>query len=498
MAERVAAWWVRRLPGPVAIFAVSGTALVCIVAVVHGLSDPDYYWHLTVGRLIAETGRVPTSDLFSFTWAGQPWTAHEWLGELLMYALVRAVGPVVTMVAFGIAGMAGPALLAATLRRHGAGVPAIGLGLLLAAWIMLGYATIRPQVLSWALLGVLVAILMDARPRARGGRPRVPLRVLGLPLLFGLWANLHGLWIAGLGVLGIFVVFTLAYRTTMAPVRGRVLAVGVASTLACALTPAGLGTLTYPLRYVDPGDWGLDHIAEWQSPNFHDPTYWSVLVLVLLIAVGGGRRPAGWLRVCAALGAAGSLLAIRNAPVGLMVGLPVVVLGLDELMRLPGRLAARLEARSEAGRLGRRLVLLELAIGLVAVATVVVPILPAARATFPSTYPVAGVDILLADQPEARVLAEYGWGGYVLSRIHDAGGRVFVDGRNDMYPERILDDYSTIRDAGSGWPALMDRYGVTAVLLPPGAGLVAGPLSGAGWCTAYRDAVQVLMLPTCP
>ena len=100
-------------------------------------------------------------------------------------------------------------------------------------------------------------------------------------------------------------------------------------------------------------------------------------------------------------------------------------------------------------------------------------------------------------KPDARVLAEYGWGGYVISRVYDAGGRVFVDGRNDMYPT-ILNDYSAIRDASAGWPNLVRRYGVNAVLLAPEAALVRGPLAAAGWCTAYRDAVQVLMLRACP
>ena len=498
MRASPAARWVRRLPSPLAILVVTGTALVCIVAVVHGLSDPDYYWHLTAGRLIAETRQVPTADPFSFTYAGQPWTAHEWLGELLMYLLVRGAGPVATMVAFGITGMVGPAVLGRVLREQGVGLPAIGVSLLLATWIMVGYATIRPQVLSWALLGILVATLMVAKPRVVEGRSLLPRRMLWLPVLFGLWANLHGLWVVGLGVLAIYVLFALAGRTALSPVRGRLLAIGIASTLACALTPAGLGSLTYPLRYVDPGDWGLDHISEWQTPNFHDPTYWSVLLVVVLIALGGGRRTPGWLRVCAAIGAAASLLAIRNAPVGLMVGLPVIASGLDELVRPPAPMASRLRAATQSAALGRRLVLLELAVGLVAVAALIVPILPAARATFPSTYPVAGVELLLREQPQARVLAEYGWGGYVLSRLYDAGGRVFVDGRNDMYPQQILEDYSTIRDAGRDWPALIDRYGVTAVLLPPAAALVQGPLSGAGWCTAFRDSTQVLMLPACP
>src|SRR6185437_729591 len=95
-----------------------------------------------------------------------------------------------------------------------------------------------------------------------------------------------------------------------------------------------------------------------------------------------------------------------------------------------------------------------------------------------------------------RVLAEYGWGGYEIHRLYDSGGRVFVDGRNDMYSEQILNDYSHIRNADDGWQALLDRYGVQAILLPPGAPLVTAA-DDAGWCEAYRDEVAVLLRPTC-
>ena len=496
MSPTPAQRWLHRLPGPLAIMVVTGTAVVCIVAVVHGLSDPDYYWHLTVGRLIAQSRHVPTTDPFSFTYNGQPWTAHEWLGELLIYWLVTAIGPARTMVLFGVAAMAGPAAMAIVARRRGVSLPALAVVIVLATWIVLGYATIRPQILSWALLGGLVALLWSADPGSHSAR--MPRRLLVLPLVFALWANLHGLWVAGLGTLGVYAVFTLAGRTPLSPVRLRVAGLTVASALACALTPAGLGTLTYPLRYVDPGDWGLDHISEWQSPNFHDPTYWSVLLLVLVVAAASTSRSPGWQRVIAVLGVAGSLLAVRNGPVGLVAAVGVVAVGLDGMVPFPARLRERLAAKDHGVALGRRLVMLELAVGLVAMVALVTPILPAARTTFPSTYPVAGVNRLLADQPQAHVLAEYGWGGYVLSRLYDAGGRVFVDGRNDMYPQRVLDDYSAIRDASAGWPNLVRRYGVNAVLLPPEAALVRGPLAAAGWCTAYRDAVQVLMLRACP
>jgi hypothetical protein len=113
-------------------------------------------------------------------------------------------------------------------------------------------------------------------------------------------------------------------------------------------------------------------------------------------------------------------------------------------------------------------------------------------------FPVAGVDVLLAIRPDANVLAEYGWGGYVIWRMHDTGGRVFVDGRNDMYDQRILEDYSAIRDADPGWEALAREYGVEAMLVAETSTIGRGAAQLAGWCVAYSDADQVLLLPECP
>jgi hypothetical protein len=113
-------------------------------------------------------------------------------------------------------------------------------------------------------------------------------------------------------------------------------------------------------------------------------------------------------------------------------------------------------------------------------------------------FPIAGVDRLLELAPDANVLAEYGWGGYVIWRIHDDGGHVFVDGRNDMYSQRVLEDYSAIRAADPGWEELTTQYDVQAILLAPETTLTRGPADDAGWCEVLRDEREVLYLRSCP
>ncbi len=113
-------------------------------------------------------------------------------------------------------------------------------------------------------------------------------------------------------------------------------------------------------------------------------------------------------------------------------------------------------------------------------------------------FPVPSVQLLQEVAPDARVLADYGWGGYVIHELYPTGGRVFVDGRNDMYDQQILEDYDAIRQADPNWQELVASYGVEAILLKPEAALTRGPAEHAGWCEAFRNATQVLYLPSCP
>jgi len=113
-------------------------------------------------------------------------------------------------------------------------------------------------------------------------------------------------------------------------------------------------------------------------------------------------------------------------------------------------------------------------------------------------FPVAAVNLLERMDPHANVLADYGWGGYVINRLYPPGGHVFVDGRNDMYDQQILEDYEAIANADPDWDQLALAYGVNAILLRPEAPLTRGPAEYAGWCEAFRNETQVLYLPSCP
>jgi len=486
----------RWLPSPVAILAIALGGVMFAITVTKGVQDPDFFWHITTGKLIAETGSVPSADPFSFTWYGRPWTPHEWLSELLIYWLVSGLGRIGALLVFGLFPVAIFAVLAAALTRNaGARVMSLALPFALGAFVLIGYVTLRPQAVSWLMLAILLWALLEARP----DRPR---RLLLLVPFFVLWANLHGVYVIGLGVVGVYTIFTLLGRTPMSPARGWALATLAGCTAASMLTPAGPIGILYPLRYVEGGDWGLANIQEWQTPNFHEPAHMGFLVLLVALGLNGGRATPGWLVALSWLGVAMGLLALRNAPIAAVFAMPTLVMGLEARFReRDERRTKPVRPMAPSRALGRRI--MELATAVVIAVGSMAVLIPrdlneAIDENIGERFPVAGVARLLAVRPDANVLAEYGWGGYVIWHMHDIGGRVFVDGRNDMYSQQVLEDYTAIRAADPGWEELAEQYGVEAILLPPETTLTRGPALDAGWCEILRDEWQVLYLRTCP
>ena len=465
------------LPSPMTILGAVVAAFFVILTVVRGPIDADYWWHLATGRLILESGSVPSVDPFSFAYDGT-WVAHEWLGEVLIAGLVDAVGFPITAALFGAMTAAALLLPAVALHRRGIQVRALLPWVAIGTYALASYATVRPQVISWLLLAVLVVLLTSLGATDRY-RPW-----LVVPLMFA-WANLHGLYVVGLGVIGIYVVFTLFGRTPLAPRRWTAVGMLAGAVAASVLTPAGPAGLAYPLRYLRQDDWGTSFIAEWQSADFTDPRQFGIALLILGVILFGRRATSGWLATIAVAGLAGAVLAVRNAPLGVVLSLPMLALALDAWLGAP---------RGVSDGRARQRRTLELGLAAVLIVAMVIVLPQAAGGGEESAFPAQAFDRLQELDPDARLLVDYDWGGYAIHRLSEAGGQVFIDGRSDMYPREVFEDYLAIRGAEEGWESLLDRYRVEAILLPSDAPLLEAGL-GSDWCEAYADERSVLLRP---
>ena len=161
------------------------------------LRDPGTFWHVVVGNKMLASGQVIREDCFSFTRAGYPWVADQWLAECGMAIVHR------------VAGWDGLLLVAVTLlasvytwiaaRLLRAGLHPLPTVLLLAAAMLTGSPQfhVRPLIATIALLSVTFGWLVDVGNGSRRLR-----QLWWLVPLFILWTNVHGGMLGGLGTVG--------------------------------------------------------------------------------------------------------------------------------------------------------------------------------------------------------------------------------------------------------------------------------------------------------
>jgi hypothetical protein len=174
---------------------MAALAFACSLA----LADPDLWGHTLYGLRSIDAGLLTESvDPFSYTAFGEPWVNHEWLTEYQFGFLWRTTGSVglwwwrnlLVLVVFVVA------LL--EFRRTHASVPAVVVLIVFNALCLSNFVVfIRPQLATFALFAVTLAILR----RHWDGLARRA--IWCLPLLMLLWANLHGGFLAGLGLIGL-------------------------------------------------------------------------------------------------------------------------------------------------------------------------------------------------------------------------------------------------------------------------------------------------------
>ncbi len=52
----------------------------------------DVWLHLKTGEYILENGTFPRHDIFSYTMPNKPWINHEWLSQVVFYAIYNKFG----------------------------------------------------------------------------------------------------------------------------------------------------------------------------------------------------------------------------------------------------------------------------------------------------------------------------------------------------------------------------------------------------------------------
>jgi hypothetical protein len=498
--------------------AVFGAFLAIFAMALKPVVDNDVFWHLPTGRYMWATGHIPHADPFSWTKPGHAWIAHEWLTELWLYPLYSHGGYAALMLVFAAIITAAFAVSYATARLLGASRP-LGVGVTVLAAVASSHTWgVRPQMISMLLMALTAWLLsragLPALPTAQdnghaaaAGRRRA---LWALPALMVLWVNLHGGFIFGLALIGMFTLgesaeACWAWRARRADARGRqwarswrLLALCVA---ACLLNPNGLKGLTYPFSYLG-NNASTRYIAEWVSPDFHQLQYqfFEALLLAMIVGVAfSPRRP----RVTEVLLMLAftylGLDSVRNINLFAVIVAPLVAVYLSSAWRAwrTRGMADAPYGRTTRPRVTSARAVLNLALAAVIAGAVLVESAPALSDAHniqmqERRFPVRTVNYLRAHHPAGPLLNSYDWGGYLIWTLYPVCRTrcVYVDGRPDMYGDRFMDDFVHTWQAQPGWQDTLRGQGVRLVLVEPTSGLGRALATARGWRVAYRESTD--------
>jgi hypothetical protein len=424
------------------------------------LGDGDSWWHLKAGEWILDHRAVPVRDIFTFTFAGQPWNAHEWLAEVAMalsYQLGRWSGVhLLFALAAGFAAHALAGFVRARVEWKYAllatvlGVACFGTSLLA-----------RPHLLALPLLVTWTIGLLKARERNRAPAPWLLLVML-------VWANLHGSFAFGLALaVALALEAVLARRDALLP--WSLFLLGAAA--AALLTPQGMDGLLFPFRLLLMP--ALSQVGEWGATDLTRPSVAVIAIaaLVVLLASRQVRVPLLWLLMLAGL----VYLALAHARHHLLLGAVAPLL-------LAAPMGARWPAQGEGASFAARLPLI--ACVLLVLLRLGIPVTRDDTRTTPMT----ALDSVPTDMRAMPVLNAYDFGGYLIFN----NVRVYVDGRTDLFGAEFLAEYDrAMKPDAATLRAILARNQIGWTILPPGAAADAIDKLP-GWHRTYADAFAVV------
>lgn len=430
-------------------------------------ADPDLWGHVRFGLDTIRDGALPAADPYSFT-SDRPWVNHEWLAEVIMAAAYRADGArgLVALKLLVIALTAGLVVAALRQRRW----DPIGHDLLVGAALLGIFGRVhpvRPQLFSVLLCAALLLLLSLA------DRGRRRLLVLVPPLL-ALWANLHGGYLVGLGIAGIWSAVRL-YRPAGTGLRPRSLVLlGIATVASTLATPYGVRLWLFLVETVGPT---RTEIGDWQmlleTGSFLIGQF-AIVTVVAALAIRTRRADPAYVLIAFSLFLATLLISRFDAFYALAV---VMLLGpyLGQVMLKPAPPIGimRMAAVAVAGAV---------AIGAIAHRSSCIEI-----RTAPEPDATA-----FAAQLSGRMLTFFDWGQYAIWHLAPAI-QVSMDGRREtVYSEDMTAAHGRIYinapDAVQQVEALRPDW-----IWLPESWPVVSRLESAGWGIAFRGPSSVIL-----
>jgi len=432
------------------IFLISFTCVYYLLNAPILLGHYDLGWHLAAGDLIRERGSVPFHDPWSFTTGGRQWFNLSWLWDAIASAIFQYTG-FSGLILFVLAcGAALVGYLASVCISSGASPIAVGISVLAACLLYPAFSTYPNIYLAASpnISTMLFSVIFYGECLKRT-------RWFLLPAIMVLWANMHGGFLLGLFIIGVFCGVALL-RRDWANFKIYIFA-GVGCFIATFINP--LGWHIYEGLTTVLGHFSQTYITEWW-PYYRNITMPGSIpgIIYILIFIAFELR----YRVSCPIEA--RLLSWFFLFLGLYQYRYLSFFFIFSAVPLALHIDRLLPKRPNNFKAERSL----LVAGIIAACTLPLIYLQIEPALgLPQMLSEPDVLYLQTHFPHARLLNHWNYGGILIFR--DRGAiPVFVDGRAaTAYPDALLHDYFKLGQLEvneTDWDMVLEKYKIDAVL----------------------------------
>ena len=420
--------------------------------------DPDFGWHLKAGEEIYLEKHVPWNENYNYTLEGKTWVDHEWLLNLISYLIYTKVGYIALSICFALIGLLIFILLNSCLLKKYFKDKLHYIFILIIEIIglagILPHFGVRMQEFSVLML-LLLLFIIDKFNEKQNYKI-----FYFLPILFFVWANLHGGFMLGLvifwfwfglnliapKILNYFKIKIFEFKTISVKNNFCIFLSALASSLAVFLTPYHYKYFSFMFEYTN--TYYMKQIMEW-LPVWNAPLIYTqqvyfiifILIIVLFFLENKNEKINFWHLSIGLLLLTAAFKARRNFPLFFIASLPLITTATSSINKN--------NFKKIYFYLFKNKYIYFFLIGSLSISIFLTLFLsnftntPFKNQKFCQFYPCAALEkIKSLPQENLKIFNNYGWGGYLIWNWPD--NKIFIDGRLPMLQvnnHSLLEEY---------------------------------------------------------
>jgi hypothetical protein len=451
-------------------------------------ADPDLWGHIMFGKEILTSKAIPRFDMYSYTAFGAEWINHEWLSEVLMWQtfnLLGSPGLLVGKLIIGLITVSAISIISYNRKTH---FLIYGLVFVISVFIISPGFMTRPQLATFlftSLLFLVIHFYLEKRVNI----------LWTLPFIMILWANSHGGFIIGAGIL--LIVVALEYMSCFiknrdsSHLRGLILWVLITE-VSILINPYGFNLLVFLYKTLTLSR----SISEWEAISLFDVSYLRLKIFSICLILSffiNKNKNRYWEVGIIIIAMSFAFLHQRHTPILAIVAAPFLaekISGIVEALRINEKIVSVFPQ-----------VVLSIAVSFIIGYQLSITINRYIKAEFnifvdPNIYPVSAIKFLKVNSIKGNLLVPFEWGEYAIWKLYP-DNKVSIDGRFDtIYPEEVINDHFNGVRSGDGWNYLLSKYPTDIILARRNTYSANMINKQSDWIYIYSDNISIIFLKT--